>query len=190
MKKLLVIDNYDSFTYNLVHILEARGSYEVEVKRNDKVDASYALQCDKIILSPGPGIPSEAGNMMEIIKAIATQKSILGVCLGHQALTEYFGGDLLNLTEAHHGVEGQLIKTDDDCPILRGIDKNFQAGRYHSWVSKKNNFPKELIVTSEDEKGEIMSFRHESLSVFGVQFHPESIMTPDGTMMIENFLKV
>lgn len=190
MKKLLVIDNYDSFTYNLVHILEAIGSYEVEVKRNDEVDAYYALQCDKIVLSPGPGIPSEAGNMPEIIKTIALQKPILGVCLGHQALTEYFGGELLNLSKVYHGIEGQMIRTDDDCLILKGISKNFQAGRYHSWVSEKTSFPKELLVTSEDENGEIMSFRHESLPVYGVQFHPESIMTSDGKIMMKNFLNV
>lgn len=190
MKKLLIIDNYDSFTYNLVHVLKAIGSYEVEVKRNDEVEISYVLEHDKIILSPGPGIPSEAGEMIEIIKAIATQKTTLGVCLGHQAITEHFGGELLNLNEVYHGVEGQMIRTDNDCPILRGIDKTFQAGRYHSWVSEKSSFPKELLVTSEDEKGEIMSFRHESLPIYGVQFHPESIMTPDGRVMMENFLKI
>ncbi len=190
MKKLLVIDNYDSFTYNLVHILEAIGSYEVVVKRNDEVDAEEALTFDKIVLSPGPGIPSEAGNMPEIIRSIALQKPILGVCLGHQALTEFFGGELLNLPKVYHGIEGQLIKTDKECPILKGINDNFQAGRYHSWVSEKTSFPKELLVTSEDEKGEIMSFRHESLPVYGVQFHPESIMTQDGRLMMENFLKV
>jgi anthranilate synthase/aminodeoxychorismate synthase-like glutamine amidotransferase len=190
MKKLLVIDNYDSFTYNLVHILEAIGSYKVEVKRNDEVDAKYALACDKIVLSPGPGIPSEAGNMPEIIKSIALQKPILGVCLGHQALTEFFGGKLLNLPKVYHGIEGQMIRTAEECPILKGLDENFQAGRYHSWVSEKASFPKELLVTSEDEKGEIMSFRHESLPVYGVQFHPESIMTPNGRLMMENFLKV
>ncbi|MFK7758277.1 MAG: aminodeoxychorismate/anthranilate synthase component II [Flavobacteriales bacterium] len=190
MKKLLVIDNYDSFTYNLVHILEAIGGYDVEVKRNDEVSAEEALQYDKIVLSPGPGIPSEAGNMPEIIKSIALQKPVLGVCLGHQALTEYFGGKLLNLPKVYHGIEGQLIRTETECPVLEGLDKHFQAGRYHSWVSEKASFPKELLVTSEDEKGEIMSFRHESLPVFGVQFHPESIMTPDGRVMMENFLNL
>ncbi len=190
MKKLLVIDNYDSFTYNLVHILEAVGSYKVEVKRNDKVNSEYALGYDKIVLSPGPGIPSEAGNMPEIIKAIAFQKPILGVCLGHQALTEHFGGTIFNLPKVYHGIEGQLIRTDDNCPILSGIQKKFQAGRYHSWASEKSNFPSELIITSEDKNGEIMSFRHESLPVYGVQFHPESIMTPEGKLMMENFLNI
>ncbi len=190
MKKLLVIDNYDSFTYNLVHILEAIGTYQVEVKRNDVVDAAYALQCDKIVLSPGPGVPSEAGNMLEIIQSVATHKPLLGVCLGHQAITENFGGELLNLPKVYHGIEGQLIRTEVECPILKGIDRKFQAGRYHSWVSEKKSFPKELIVTSEDENGEIMSFKHESLPVYGVQFHPESIMTPNGRLMMENFLNV
>jgi len=190
MKELLVIDNYDSFTYNLVHILEAAGSYKIAVKRNDEIDAEYALQCDKIVLSPGPGIPSEAGNMPEIIKAIASEKPILGVCLGHQALTEYFGGEIFNLPKVYHGIEGQFTRTEDDCPLLRGINKEFQAGRYHSWASEKSSFPKELIITSEDENGEIMSFRHDSLPVYGVQFHPESIMTPDGRVMIENFLSI
>lgn len=190
MKKLLVIDNYDSFTYNLVHILEAIGTYEVIVKRNDEISKEFAMECDKIVLSPGPGIPTEAGAMPEIIKEVIDHKPILGVCLGHQALTEHFGGRLLNLDDVYHGIEGEFLRSDIDCPILKGIPKKFLAGRYHSWVSELESFPKELLVTSTDKNGEIMSFKHEHLPVFGVQFHPESIMTPDGRLMMENFLNV
>gem|GEM_PF-3565 len=171
-------------------VLEAIGTYKIDVKRNDEADSSYALQYDKIVLSPGPGIPSEAGNMPSIISAIALQKPILGVCLGHQALTEHFGGEIFNLPKVYHGIEGKFIRTEDMCPLLKGISKEFQAGRYHSWASEKSSFPNELIVTSEDENGEIMSFRHKSLPVYGVQFHPESIMTPDGRVMMENFLSL
>ncbi|MFT4660650.1 MAG: anthranilate synthase/aminodeoxychorismate synthase-like glutamine amidotransferase [Patiriisocius sp.] len=190
MRKLLVIDNYDSFTYNLVHILRSQDTYDIEVKRNDEIDIEEASSYDKIILSPGPGIPNEAGNMLKILKNLASSKPILGVCLGHQAITINYGGEIYNLPTVYHGIEGKMIRTKVECPLFEGIPSEFIAGRYHSWASSKDSFPEELLVTSNDENGEIMSFRHAQLPVYGVQFHPESIMTPLGKKMMINFMNI
>ncbi|MEE9439230.1 MAG: aminodeoxychorismate/anthranilate synthase component II [Saprospiraceae bacterium] len=190
MKQILVIDNYDSFTYNLVHMLNIYKNYNVEVKRNDAIDTKTAAKYDKLILSPGPGVPEEAGNMPKILHSLSSKMPILGVCLGHQAITEEYGGSLRNLSKVYHGIEGEMIKTKIDCPLLKDMPETFMAGRYHSWVADQSDFPKELMITSVDNKGEIMSLRHRSLPLYGVQFHPESIMTPLGKTMIKNFMEL
>ena len=186
MKKILLIDNYDSFTYNLVHLIKSLG-YEVDVKRNDAVTPEEAFEYDKILLSPGPGIPSEAGLLIEIVKHCAPHKSILGVCLGHQAIGEIFGGTLINLKEVHHGVSSLINVTSDDI-LFDGLGKNFEAGRYHSWAVSQENFPEVLEVTALDDSGEIMALRHKKFDVKGVQFHPESVLRPLGSKIMENWL--
>lgn len=188
MKKILVIDNYDSFVYNLVHYLE-EFDCEVTVRRNNQIELSEVESFDKILLSPGPGIPSEAGKMMEIIRELAPTKSILGVCLGQQAIGEVFGGKLENLDDVFHGVATFSIVKVSDEPLFQNIPSHFEIGRYHSWVVSRENFPDELEITSVDENGQIMSLRHREFDVRGVQFHPESILTPFGKKMIENWLK-
>jgi anthranilate synthase component II len=187
MKKILLIDNYDSFTYNLVHLIKSLG-YEVDVKRNDAVTPEEADSYDKILLSPGPGIPSEAGLLIDIVKHCAPHKSILGVCLGHQAIGEVFGGTLVNLKEVHHGVASLINVTSDDI-LFEGLGINFEAGRYHSWAVSPENFPDALEVTALDDSGEIMALRHKRFDVKGVQFHPESVLTPLGAKIMENWLK-
>lgn len=187
MKKILLIDNYDSFTYNLVHLIRSLG-YDVDVKRNDAVTREEAEGYDKILLSPGPGIPSEAGLLIDIVKHCAPHKSILGVCLGHQAIGEIFGATLVNLKEVHHGVASQINVTSED-GLFAGLGKNFEAGRYHSWAVSQENFPDELEVTALDDSGEIMALRHRKYDVKGVQFHPESVLTPLGSKIMENWLK-
>tara|TARA_R110002073_G_scaffold57778_4_gene146666 strand:+ start:74187 stop:74753 length:567 start_codon:yes stop_codon:yes gene_type:complete len=186
MKKVLVIDNYDSFTYNLVHYLEELNC-DVTVKRNDQLSLAEVDDFDKIVLSPGPGIPDEAGLLKAIIKEYAATKSILGVCLGQQAIGEVFGGTLNNLDEVYHGVATQVTITVDDESLFKGFDKNIEVGRYHSWVVDKN-LPPELEATSVDENGEIMSLRHKIYDVKGVQYHPESVLTPNGKKLLENWL--
>ena len=186
MKKILVIDNYDSFVYNLVHYLEELDC-KVTVRRNDQLHIDDVEDYDKILLSPGPGIPEEAGLLKPIIKKYAGTKSILGVCLGMQAIGEVFGGKLLNLDDVYHGVATKIEQFVDDEYIFAGLDKELQVGRYHSWVVEKN-LPPTLQVTSYDEKGEIMSLRHTEFDVRGVQFHPESVLTPDGKKMIRNWV--
>ncbi|MCL4136648.1 UNVERIFIED_CONTAM: hypothetical protein GTU68_066530 [Idotea baltica] len=186
MKKILVIDNYDSFTYNLVHYLEDLGC-EVTVKRNDQLTLDEVESYDKIVLSPGPGIPDEAGLLKEIIKQYAPTKSILGVCLGQQAIGEVFGGKISNLDEVYHGVATNIKLAVDDESIFSGLDKNFEVGRYHSWVVD-TNLPNELEATSFDKNGQIMSLRHKKYDVKGVQFHPESVLTPNGKKILENWL--
>lgn len=188
--KLLVIDNYDSFTYNLVHLLTELGQSELDVYRNDKISPQEALRYDKILLSPGPGIPSEAGNMPEIIKACAPTKNILGVCLGHQGLAEYFGAKLLNLSEVFHGKETPIKLYPQKDSLFTDLPEQVQAGRYHSWVVEKQNLPPELLVTAEDQQGQLMAFKHKDLNVRGIQFHPESIMTSTGKKMLENWLRL
>ncbi|MCH4824133.1 aminodeoxychorismate/anthranilate synthase component II [Gramella lutea] len=185
MKKILVIDNYDSFVYNLVHYLEELDC-EVVVRRNDQLHIDDVEEYDKILLSPGPGIPDEAGLLKPIIKKYAATKSILGVCLGMQAIGEVFGGKLLNLDEVYHGVATKIELFVDDEYIFNGLEKELQVGRYHSWVVKKD-LPPMLQATSYDEKGEIMSLRHTEFDVRGVQFHPESVLTPEGKKMIKNW---
>lgn len=186
--KILVFDNYDSFTYNLVHLVEKITGVPVEVYRNDQIALEDIKKYDKIILSPGPGIPSEAGMLLDVIKEYAATKSILGVCLGHQAIGEVFGGTLKNLDKVYHGVAtpcqilipGQLFK---DLP------STIEVGRYHSWVITDENFPAELEVTARDQNDLIMGLRHKTYDVQGVQFHPESVLTPVGEVIINNWLK-
>ena len=186
MNKVLVIDNYDSFTYNLVHYLEDLNC-EVTVVRNDKLDLEDVKPFDKIVLSPGPGIPDEAGLLKAIIKAYAPTKSILGVCLGQQAIGEVFGGSLINLDEVYHGVATKVSITVDDEPMFNGLGKEIEVGRYHSWVVD-NNLPEVLEATSFDENGQVMSLRHKVYDVKGVQYHPESVLTPKGKQILKNWV--
>jgi len=190
MKKVLVIDNYDSFTYNLVHILRELGlKDDLKIVRNDQFDLDLVAAYDHILLSPGPGLPADAGLMPQVIKQFAPTKNILGVCLGHQGIGEAFGGELLNLPQVYHGVVTEVKVTGDD-ELFRGIPKSFKACRYHSWVIKKESIGPDLEVTSIAENGNIMSIRHKEYCVRGVQFHPESIMTKYGEKLIQNWLKL
>lgn len=186
--KILLLDNYDSFTYNLLHILRELGA-DTEVHRNDRITVEEAGRFDKILLSPGPGIPSEAGILLPLIERYAAEKSILGVCLGEQAIAEVFGARLENLSRVFHGVASQIMITAKD-PIFEGLGNEITAGRYHSWVVSKEGFPAdELEITAEDkEEGLIMGIRHKRYDVHGIQFHPESLMTPQGSRIIENWL--
>ena len=186
MKQILVIDNYDSFTYNLVHYLEDLGC-EVTVKRNDKLTLEEVDAFDKIVLSPGPGIPDEAGLLKDIIRTYAPTKSILGVCLGQQAMAEVFGGTIENLDNVYHGVATEVTLSVDDEKLFDGFDKTFPVGRYHSWVVS-NALPDVLEATSFDENGQIMSLRHRVFDVRGVQYHPESVLTPNGKQMLKNWI--
>ncbi|MFC4816754.1 anthranilate synthase component II [Flavobacterium sp. GCM10023249] len=187
MKKIVVIDNYDSFTYNLVHYLEDLNC-EVTVFRNDEFYIDELKSFDKILLSPGPGIPDEAGLLKEVIKTYAPTKSILGVCLGQQAIGEVFGGSLLNLEKVYHGVATKVSITVPDEVLFQGLDNEIEVGRYHSWVVSKVNFPETLEITSVDGNGEIMSLRHKTFDVRGVQYHPESVLTPDGKQILQNWV--
>lgn len=184
--RVLVIDNYDSFTYNLVHYLEDLNC-EVTVKRNDKLTLDEVDAFDKIVLSPGPGIPDEAGLLKAIIKQYAPTKSILGVCLGQQAIAEVFGGKIINLDNVFHGVATQVKVTVDDESLFNGLDKTFNVGRYHSWVVDPD-LPEPLEATSFDDNGQIMSLRHKVYDVKGVQYHPESVLTPNGKRILENWV--
>ena len=186
--KILVIDNYDSFTYNLVHLLHEL-DYDAEVWRNDKFELDEVEQFDKILLSPGPGIPSEAGLLLKVIERYAATKSILGVCLGQQAIAEVFGGELYNLEKPVHGTATNLVIKDKEEVLFKGLETGFKVGRYHSWAVKSENFPDELIITAEDEKGVMMALRHRDLDVRGVQFHPESVLTQFGKEMMKNWLE-
>ena len=189
-KKVLVIDNYDSFTYNLVHSIEKILGYDVDVVRNDKLTLEDVDPYEYIFISPGPGIPKEAGLTLEIIKSYYKTKKIFGVCLGLQSIVVALGGKLENLKKVFHGIESDMQQTDKKSIIFNNIEPTFKAGRYHSWVAEKTEIPSELIVTSIDETGEVMSIQHKEFPVYAVQFHPESIMTPEGDLMIENFLKL
>jgi anthranilate synthase component 2 len=187
MKKILVIDNYDSFTYNLVHYLEDLDC-EVTVYRNDEFDIDEIAVFDKILLSPGPGVPDEAGLLKEVIRKYAPTKSIFGVCLGQQAIGEVFGGTLSNLDKVYHGVSTLVKTVVDDELLFEGLGNEFEVGRYHSWVVDAN-LPDTLEATSFDENGQVMSLRHKTYDVRGVQFHPESVLTPNGKKMLENWVK-
>jgi len=187
MKKIAVIDNYDSFTYNLVHYLEDLDG-EVTVFRNDEFELDELERFDKIVLSPGPGIPDEAGLLKDVIRTFAKTKSILGVCLGQQAIGEVFGGSLSNLEKVYHGIATKVKITVDDEVLFAGLDKEIEVGRYHSWVVNTADFPDTLEITSTDENGQIMSLRHKTFDVRGVQFHPESVLTPNGKKILENWL--
>jgi len=187
MKKILVIDNYDSFTYNLVHYLEDLDC-EVTVYRNDEFDIDEIAGFEKILLSPGPGIPDEAGLLKAVIEKYSPTKSILGVCLGQQAIGEVFGGTLSNLDKVYHGVATNVKTLVDDEILFEGLGNEFEVGRYHSWVVD-SNLPEDLEATSVDENGQIMSLRHKNYDVRGVQFHPESVLTPNGKRILENWIK-
>ncbi|MCB0507362.1 MAG: aminodeoxychorismate/anthranilate synthase component II [Bacteroidetes bacterium] len=184
MSRILIIDNYDSFTYNLVHYIE---SFDVkcDVFRNDKISLEDVNQYDKILLSPGPGIPEEAGIMMDLIQQYAANKTILGVCLGHQAIGQVFGAELYNVGKVIHGKARNTTIIEDDI-LFDGMDKNFPSGRYHSWAIKNVKSP--LIVTALDDDNIVQAIKHETYNVRGVQFHPESVMTPNGKKIIENWL--
>ena len=183
--KVVIIDNYDSFTYNLSHLIKELGA-EVTVLRNDQFKLEGLEPFNKIVLSPGPGIPSEAGLLLDVIRSYAGKKPILGVCLGHQAIGEVFGGKLVNLSEVFHGVATPCHIVVDD-PIFSGLDRSITIGRYHSWVVSKEAFPDCLEITAEID-GQVMALRHKALNVRGIQFHPESVLTPDGKKMIQNWL--
>lgn len=192
--KILVFDNYDSFTYNLVHLVEKITNEKVDVFRNDQIPLEEVKNYDKIILSPGPGLPVEAGLLLPLIKEYAATKSILGVCLGHQAIGEVFGGKLENLSNVYHGVATEMKTVNGkqltvNSKLFNGLKSPFLAGRYHSWIVSKENFPGELEVTAEDENGYIMAMQHKTYDVQGVQFHPESVLTPDGEIIMRNWLK-
>ncbi len=186
-ERVCIIDNYDSFTYNLSHLVKELGA-EVTVYRNDQFQMEQLEAFDKIILSPGPGIPCEAGLLLDVIKAYAGKKPILGVCLGHQAIGESFGGTLTNIGEVVHGVATPCHIIKDDY-LFEGLAKDVEIGRYHSWVVDQQNFPDCLEVTSVSDEGYIMSLRHKEYDIRGIQYHPESVLTPDGKVIINNWLK-
>jgi anthranilate synthase component II len=184
--KIIIIDNYDSFTYNLAHLVRELGA-EVDVVRNDQFELPLLEQYDKIILSPGPGIPSEAGLLLDVIRTYAGKKPMLGVCLGHQAIGEVFGGKLVNLSQVYHGVATDCEQLGND-PIFAGMPKRFEVGRYHSWVVSKDDFPDCLEVTAVSPDGNIMGLRHKEYPIHGIQFHPESVLTPLGHQIMQNWL--
>lgn len=187
--KILVIDNYDSFTYNLVHYLENLTNAPIDVLRNDKIALEDVDNYDKILLSPGPGIPEEAGICLELIKQYASSKSILGVCLGHQSIAEAFGGKLINLDKVHHGVSSVITITSPDDLLYKDLPNQLEVGRYHSWAVSTQNLPDCIEVTAVDDEGLIMGISHKEFDVKGVQYHPESVLTENGMKIIENWLK-
>jgi anthranilate synthase component 2 len=187
--RVLVFDNYDSFTYNLVHLVEKIAPVKVDVYRNDQIPLEDVKAYDKIILSPGPGIPSEAGSLLPLIREYASSKSILGVCLGHQAIGEAFGGQLVNLTKVYHGVATRCKILNGKSELFSGLPTEIEIGRYHSWIVAKENLPADLQVTAEDDNGYIMALQHKKYDVQGVQFHPESVLTPQGEKILKNWLK-
>ncbi|RGU25896.1 anthranilate synthase component II [Bacteroides cellulosilyticus] len=185
--KTVIIDNYDSFTYNLAHLVKELGA-EVDVLRNDKFGLEELEKYDKIILSPGPGIPEEAGLLLEVIRTYAGRKPILGVCLGEQAIGQAFGGKLTNLSEVFHGIQTNVkIKNKDY--IFSGLPTEIPVGRYHSWVVDTDGFPEELVITAISSEGQIMALKHREYDIHGIQFHPESVLTPDGKQIVGNWLK-
>lgn len=190
--KILVFDNYDSFTYNLVHVVEKILNQKVDIFRNDKIALEQVNDYDKIILSPGPGIPVEAGLLLPLIQRYAPTKSILGVCLGHQAIAEALGGTLINLKNVFHGIATpiDLLKneTGENSKIFTSLPEQITVGRYHSWVVNESDLPSDLTITAKDESGLIMAMQHKRFDVTGVQFHPESVLTPEGETIIRNWL--
>lgn len=184
--KIVIIDNYDSFTYNLSHLMKELGA-DVTVFRNDRFRTGQLGKFDKIVLSPGPGIPSEAGLLLDVIRTYAGRKPIFGVCLGHQAIGEVFGGRLENLREVRHGVSTEGTQFGND-PIFSGLPRRITMGRYHSWVVSKEKLPACLEITAESDEGHIMALRHRDYDIHGIQFHPESVLTPDGKTIIANWL--
>ncbi len=186
--KILLLDNYDSFTYNLLHEVKALGYTDIEVHRNDKISLDEVARFDKIILSPGPGIPCEAGILLDVIKRYAPTKSILGVCLGHQAIGEAFGAELENLTDVYHGVQTPIDVVCDEL-LFEGMGRTIEVGRYHSWVVSSEKLPDAIEVTAVSAEGQIMALRHKEYDVRGIQFHPESVLTPEGRTILANYLK-
>ncbi|SHF34989.1 anthranilate synthase component II [Dysgonomonas macrotermitis] len=185
--KILIFDNYDSFTYNLVHLVKELGYTDVDVFRNDKIALPDVAKYDKIILSPGPGIPSEAGLLLPLIKEYAATKSVLGVCLGHQAIGEAFGAALVNLEDVYHGISTKVDIIADDY-LFEAVDPNLEVGRYHSWIVDSKDLPECFEVTAIDDTKQIMAMKHKTYDVHGVQFHPESVLTPQGATIVKNFL--
>jgi anthranilate synthase component 2 len=186
--KIVIIDNYDSFTYNLSHLLKELGA-EVTVYRNDQFELPQLEAFDKIVLSPGPGIPSEAGLLLDVIRTYAGKKPIFGVCLGHQAIGEAFGGRLENLSEVFHGVATEGTQFGND-PVFAGLPQKITMGRYHSWVVSREGFPDCLEITAESNEGQIMALRHKEYDIHGIQFHPESVLTPEGRQILRNWLSL
>lgn len=186
--KILVFDNYDSFTYNLVHLVQKVSNATVEVHRNDQLPLEAVKNFDKIILSPGPGVPKDAGLLLPLITEYASSKPILGVCLGHQAIAESFGGSLLNLSQVFHGIATPIRVLPGDHPIFSGLPSEFMVGRYHSWIVNEETLPAEIEVTARDENNQIMALQHKNYAVTGVQFHPESVLTPDGETILRNWI--
>ena len=185
--KILIFDNYDSFTYNLVHLVKELGYTDVDVFRNDKIALEDVAKYDKIILSPGPGVPSEAGLLLPLIKEYAGKRPILGVCLGHQAIGEAFGAQLKNLEDVYHGVATRINITQPDY-IFDTLGSELEVGRYHSWIVDNNGLPDCIEITATDNNGQIMALKHKEFDVHGVQFHPESVLTPAGETIVKNFL--
>ena len=190
MQKILVLDNYDSFTYNLVHMLQKVTGHNVDVFRNDKIDLAEVKKYDKIVLSPGPGIPDEAGILKELVQQYGPTKSILGVCLGLQAIGEVYGGTLINLHKVFHGIATTVNLTAEKDSLFEGLPTSFDAGRYHSWIISNEHFPACLRITVVDKSGAIMGISHKTYDVKGVQFHPESVLTPYGEAIIRNWLAI
>lgn len=186
--RILVIDNYDSFTYNLVQYIERIAGTEVTVARNDKITLDEVAAFDKIVISPGPGIPDEAGISKALIRRYGPEKSILGVCLGHQAIAEAYGGSIRNLDTVYHGVSSEIEQVVPDEPLFQEIPVKFDAGRYHSWIVEQDTLPGSLEVTARSSNGDVMALRHREHDVRGVQFHPESVLTEFGGMMIKNWI--
>ena len=189
MRKILVLDNYDSFTYNLIHYVKELTTDQVDVFRNDKISLSEVARYDKILLSPGPGIPSEAGIMPELVRRYGATKSIFGVCLGQQCIAEVYGGKIINLENVYHGVESEIKVIDDTELLFKGLPERFMAGRYHSWNVQSEDLPFCLKITAVDNQDMVMAISHISHDVRGVQFHPESVLTPLGKQMIKKWLQ-
>ncbi|WP_185871837.1 anthranilate synthase component II [Blattabacterium cuenoti] len=190
MNKILILDNYDSFTYNLVHAVKKLTKNPIQVSRNNEIKLSDIEKYNKIILSPGPGIPDEAHILKPLVKTFASTKSIFGVCLGQQAIGEVFGATLLNTKKVYHGISSIIEIIDPKEILFEQLPKKIQVGRYHSWIISQNNFPEELKITAIGDRGEIMALRHKCYDVRGVQFHPESILTPYGEKIIDNWLNL
>lgn len=190
MKNILILDSYDSFTYNLVHYIEANNNYNVDVFRNDEISIDDINKYNTIILSPGPGLPKDAGILNQVIERYASSKKILGVCLGMQAIGEVFGGTLVNLNTVFHGIATPIKVTEKSDLLFKDLPESFNVGRYHSWVISEKKFPKNIEITSTDKDGQIMSLKHKKYNLYGVQFHPESILTEYGKEIINNFLAI
>lgn len=190
MQRVLLIDNYDSFTYNLYHYLDAMDGVEVDAYRNDQIKASFAKSYDTLVFSPGPGLPKDAGVMPEMIDLWAKEKKMLGVCLGHQAIAEYFGATLLNMPQVLHGMATPMQIVDLLDPIYESVPSGCEVARYHSWTVNTESLPKDLKVTAIDSRGNILSYRHHILPIWGVQYHPESVLTPFGKTILSNFIRL